>query len=275
MKKIDRNSSVFDSDEYKKDRNQFYIIEQSLLSPEVLLYSDETKYLICRGQVGRPVWIWTVDGMSLNTMKEVAEIIAEHYLTEDTKCKLTAKREFYAFLKGMGFPYLDEDYFEMGSLECHQVKRPRKCDGYSKKAAIGDIEILAKYWYEDNREMNSLTSISRQQAEEEIKAMLETENLWVWRNASDKIVCMVHYRIAGSQVKLSHVYTPRAERCKGYATNLIYDVTKMLLEMNLEPLLYTDYHYIASNKAYKNAGYTECGVLINFSCSKRDSKISL
>lgn len=269
MKKIDRNSSIFSSDEYKKDRNQFHIIELSLYSQDLLLYSDEENYLICRGQVGRPVWVWTVEGINKNTMNEVAELITEQYLTEGTKCKLTAKREFYTFLKEVGYPYLNDDYFEMGSLECRQVKQPRKCDGYSKKAVIDDIGILVKYWYDDNQEMNPLAPITLKQAEEEIKAMLETDNLWVWRNAQDKIVCMVHYRIVGSQVKLSHVYTPKEERRKGYAANLIHDVTKMLLEMNLEPLLYTDYHYIASNQAYKNAGYEETGVLINFSCNIR------
>ena len=273
MKKIDRNSSLFDSDEYKKDRNQFHIVELCLLSPELLLYSDEKNYLICQGQPGKPVWIWTVDGINADAMNEVAGLITEKYLTDATQCKFTAKREFYLFLKKIGYPYLNDDYFEMGSLECCQVKCPRNCDGYSEKAVINDIEILTKYWYDDSQEMTPLSTITLQKAEEEIKEMIETANLWVWRNGEDKIVCMVHYRIVDNQVKLSHVYTPREERRKGYAANLIHNVTKMLLEMNLEPLLYTDYNYIASNQAYKNAGYTETGVLINFSCSQRGGNV--
>lgn len=268
MKRVDRNSNIFRSDEYQKDRNQFHIIELSLASQDLLLYSDEENYLICRGQVGRPIWIWTVDGINQNAMREVTELITEKYLT-DAKCKLTAKREFYAFLKEIGYPYLKDDYFEMGSLECHQVKQPKKCDGYSEKAVIEDIGILSKYWFDDNQEMNSSSPITIQQSYEEMKDMIASENLWIWRNSEDKIVCMVHYKIVGNQVRLSHVYTPGEERRKGYAANLIHDVTKLLLEMNLQPLLYTDYHYIASNRAYKNAGYMETGVLINFSCSKR------
>lgn len=269
MKRIDRNCSIFCSDAYKKDRNQFHIIELNLFSPDLLLYSDEENYLICRGQVGRPVWVWTVDGINENKMNEVTELITEQYLIAGTKCKMTAKREFYAFLKKINYPYLNDDYFEMGALECHQVKQPRKCDGYSKKAVTHDTEILTKYWYDDNQEMNPSASITLQQAGEEMKAMLATDNLWVWKNSQDKIVCMAYYTIVGNQVRLSHVYTPEKERRKGYAANLIQNVTKMLLEMNLEPLLYTDYHYIASNRAYKNAGYVETGVLMNFSCSIR------
>jgi predicted GNAT family acetyltransferase len=61
------------------------------------------------------------------------------------------------------------------------------------------------------------------------------------------------------------------ERKKGYAANLIYLLTNDLLERGFVPLLYTDYHYIPSNKAYINAGYEDEGILINFSsssCSK-------
>lgn len=36
-------------------------------------------------------------------------------------------------------------------------------------------------------------------------------------------------------------------------------------------MLYTDYNYSASNKAYINAGYEDKGILVNFSCS-RDNK---
>ena len=56
---------------------------------------------------------------------------------------------------------------------------------------------------------------------------------------------------------------------KGYAANLIYLVTNKLLEQGLVPLLYTDYNYFPSNKAYINAGYEDKGILINFSCSKK------
>ena len=45
-------------------------------------------------------------------------------------------------------------------------------------------------------------------------------------------------------------------------------MTNDILERGLVPLLYTDYNYIPSNKAYINAGYEEKGILINFSCSK-------
>ena len=84
---------------------------------------------------------------------------------------------------------------------------------------------------------------------------------------------MVSYSVTGNQAKLSHVYTPIEERKKGYAANLIYLVTNALLEKGLVPLLYTDYNYIPSDRAYINAGYEDTGILINFSCSKEKKKV--
>ena len=49
----------------------------------------------------------------------------------------------------------------------------------------------------------------------------------------------------------------------------IHDLTERLLTDGLKPLLYTDYNYPASNRAYINAGYEDKGILINFSCSKK------
>lgn len=62
------------------------------------------------------------------------------------------------------------------------------------------------------------------------------------------------------------------ERGKGYAANLIHDLTERLLAEGLKPLLYTDYSYPASNKAYINAGYEDKGILINFSCSREKKR---
>lgn len=270
MKQIDKTHPIFQSKEYRKDRNLFHIIELNLQTDDVLLYSDEKNYVICRGAVGRPTWIWTVDGIEERAMGEVASLIAECYMTDNSKCKFTSKKAFYAYLKESNYPYLLNDYFEMGALECHGVSEPQKCDGFLRKAKRKDIDVLAKYWFDDNQEMNSSAVFTMQQAYEDIQAMLAEDTFFVWENEAGKIVCMVYYRAVGNQARLNHVYTPKEERGKGYATNLIHDITERLLELHLEPLLYTDYNYIASNRAYKNAGYQESGVLISFCCSKEE-----
>ena len=197
----------------------------------------------------------------------------EIYLTDKDKDKFTCKKELYDLLVERGFSPLNiDDYFEMGFLICHQTIKPKGCDGILSKPTESDREELEKYWYEDNIEMNGIDPISIEQVKKDVDEFLKDDKFYVLRNPQGKIVCMVSYGITDNQAKLSHVYTPIEERKKGYAANLIYLVTNDLLEKGLVPLLYTDYNYIPSNRAYINAGYEDTGILINFSCSKNKKK---
>lgn len=109
---------------------------------------------------------------------------------------------------------------------------------------------------------------------EEIKEQMENQikqkHLYCWKNKENKIVSIAKFQVLEDTAKIRHVFTLKEERSKGYATNLIHDLTEKLLIKGLKPLLYTDYNYPSSNKAYINAGYEDKGILINFSCSKEN-----
>ena len=271
-KKINPNSKIFESKEFQKDKYKFNIILKNLPSSELELYSDEDNYIICRGSKKWPTWIWTKDNFDKTKINELEELI-KLYLTDNDRDKFTCKKELYDLLLERNFCNLNkDDYFEMGFLICHKTKQPKICDGVLSKPTENDRSILEKYWYDDNIEMNGADPITMEQAKKDVNEFLMDDKFYILRNAKGKIVCMVSYGIIGNQAKLNHVYTPVEERKKGYAANLIYLMTNSLLEQGLVPLLYTDYNYIPSNKAYINAGYEDTGILINFSCSKQKNK---
>lgn len=266
--RIDTNNKVFGSDAFLRDTNRFYIIKMNFPSPDLLLYSDEQSYVICRGAVGLPTWVWTADDIGEAQMAEIAQILADAYLQPERN-QLTAKPRFYEYLRNSAYPYLDpEDYFEMGTLECNGLKEIRRCDGHMEPARPEDLDTLAKYFYLDCQEMEGVDHITMERATEKTKEKIDSGTYFVWRNDTGEIVSMADYRVIGTQAKLGTVYTETNARCKGYATNLIHTMTKDLLDRGLTPLLYTDYNYPASNTAYKNAGYEDTGVLINFGCYK-------
>lgn len=120
--------------------------------------------------------------------------------------------------------------------------------------------------------MNNDNKMSLEKTHNDIQMLYDSKTFFVWRNDMGKIVCMASYSITDGQAKVSHVYTPLEERKKGYASNLIYNITNVLLAKNLTPCLYTDYNYLPSNKAYMNVGYKDNGVLINFSCTMKKEK---
>lgn len=272
FRRITGDNKIFEGDEFQKDKYKFNIILKNLPSPELELYSDEENYIICRGSKQWPTWIWTKDNFDKSKVSEIEQLI-KMYLTDNEKDKFTCKKELYDLLIENEFTPLNKtDYFEMGFLICHQTIKPRECDGTLSKPTEDDRETLEKYWYEDNIEMNGVDPISVEQAKKDVDEFLKDDKFYVLRNPQGKIVCMVSYGITKNQAKLNHVYTPVEERKKGYAANLIYLVTNDLLEKGLVPLLYTDYNYIPSNRAYINAGYEDTGILINFSCSKNKKK---
>ncbi len=273
LKKIDKDNKIFQSTEYLKDKTKFHVIAKNFSSSDLMLYSDEETYIICRGKIGWPTWIWTIDNFPGDKINELIEAL-EYYLSDEEKDKFTCKKELYEQLISKGYAKINtDDYFEMGSLYCKEAKKPKECDGLISKPLDSEKDLLTKYWYEDTLEMVGVDAISLEQAKEDVEAMMESNNLYVWRNANNKIVSMVYYKVVDDEACLNHVYTPVEERGKGYAANLIYYLTDKLIKSGLIPLLYTDYNYAPSNKAYINAGYESTGILINFSCSKEKIKI--
>ena len=269
FKVIKPDNEIFMSKEFLKDKYKFNLIFKNFSSPELELYSDEESYIICRGSKKLPTWIWTSDNFDESKINEIEELI-KLYLTDNEKDKFTCKKELYDLLVKRNFSYLNlDDYFEMGFLICYKTKAPKACDGILSKPTLSDFEILVKYWYDDNMEMNGIEPITMEQAKKDVENFIFDNNFYVLRNVDNKIVCMASYSIIGEQAKINHVYTPIEERKKGYAANLTYLMTNDILKKDLVPLLYTDYNYIPSNKAYINAGYEDKGILINFSCSKK------
>lgn len=268
MKKIDANNKIFITDDFQKDKYKFSLILKNLTSPDLELYSDESDYIICRGSKKWPTWIWTRDNFDISKISEVEELI-KMYLTDNDKDKFTCKKEIYDLLLERNFEFLNlDDYFEMGFLICNETIKPKETDGKLSYPKEDDIEILTKYWYQDSQEINAIDSITLEQAAKDVDGFIKSGNFYVLKNKEGKIVSMAGYSVTDNQAKISHVYTPKEERRKGYAANLIYLITNDILSKGYVPLLYTDYNYIASNKAYKNAGYEDKGILINFSCSK-------
>ena len=79
---------------------------------------------------------------------------------------------------------------------------------------------------------------------------------------------MASFEVESSTAKISHVFTSREKRGKGYCKSLIHELTKKLLEEGYVPMLYTDYQYLASNRAYKKVGFQEKGMLIQYTIEK-------
>ena len=268
IKKIKADNKIFKSEEFQKDKYKFFLILQNLDSETLELYSDEENYVLCRGGVIWPTWIWTKDDLDVSLLPEIEKAIDLYRLNVDTK--FTCKKELYNLLKKDNFESLGDYYFEMGYLVCESTIKPKTTDGCCELANDKDIEILTTFIYNESREISDVKELTLMEARVNAEQKLKTGNYYVWKNKDNKIVAQAFYRVIDGNAKIAGVYTLPEERGKGYAANLIYVLTNKVLCDGNHVSLYTDYQYIPSNKAYKNVGYVDDDVLINFSCVKRE-----
>lgn len=248
------------------EKDKFYLLNLISQTDDSIIYSDLKSYIIGRSRVGLPIWIWTDDDI---TPEGVIKLINDlETFLEEGENKITAKKKIYELLS---LDYDISSYFEMGYLSCKNPIEPQNGKGKFVRASYSDIITLAKMWIENEKEMEGI-EVELYEAIETAEEWVNGENFYVLKNELGKIVCMAGYSKLDDMAKITHVYTPKEERGKGYCKSLIYNITKRILDAGLKPLLYTDYNYKASNKAYQDVGFTDEGILINFIITKQKDK---
>jgi hypothetical protein len=112
MKVIEKDNAVFQSEEYKKDKYLFMILEKKINHEDAKIMSDENNYVVANESVEMPTWIWTKDNFDKSKLKEIEEVI-RLYLVKD-KMTFTCKKELYNSLLDDNFELIDKsDYFEL------------------------------------------------------------------------------------------------------------------------------------------------------------------
>ena len=259
---------VFNNEDYLNEKTKFYYVEKFKYLESAKVYTDNENYVVCQSAPGVQVWLWTKDNLSLEKLKELKSVLLNNYVTND-KLTFTSKKQVYDYLYETKDNYSLDEYFEMGTLKCLNPVKPNNCDAYVDHLHEYDYDTAANYYYLDQKEMNvDSSNVTMEYAYKHVKNWVENEKFWVLRNKDGKMVSMVSYDSFENLAKLANVYTPLEERRKGYCANLVYYVSKLLLDMGYVPMLYTDYNYVNSNEAYKKVGYEDTGYLVNYTLKK-------
>lgn len=162
IKSIKPNNKIFRSQEFQKDKYKFLLILQNLNSETLELYSDEENYVLCRGNIKYPTWIWTKDNFNKSLLTEIEEAINLYRLDKDTR--FTCKKELYDLLIMDKFEGLGDYYFEMGYLVCNKTIPPKQTDGYMTLATKDDEEILTNFIYRESREITDIQDLTIEEA---------------------------------------------------------------------------------------------------------------
>lgn len=259
--KINRDSKIFQKLIFLKEQYKFHLLLKMFWFDEHLFHSDEETYIIGRGSPGYPIWIWTKDNIDYLKVQDIEEDLQE--FLNPGKNNITSKKELYDYF-AKEYDNIS-DYSEMGFLICKKMNEVKKSDGYMDKPDYGDKMLLAKYWIEERKDDGEIVSMT--DALQMVDYWLEQENFYVWRNSTGKVVSTASFDVMYNQAKITNVYTAKDERNKGYCTSLVSEVTRLILENNLVPMLYTN-NKEASKHAYSKVGFEQSGSLINFTITK-------
>jgi predicted GNAT family acetyltransferase len=147
-------------------------------------------------------------------------------------------------------------------LELGEAVEPRAVVGRLRAAVLDEIELVTS-WFEAfmadadeqaGRERGA--SAHETPAPDEMRRRIEAGRMFVWVDARDAPVSLAAASVPAYGVsRIGPVYTPPAERCRGYASRAVHEVSALLRQNGERPCLFTDQANPTSNKIYEAIGY--------------------
>ena len=237
------------------DKKRFFFLPIMEKDKDSIYMIDTNNYAIGKSNV---IWIWNKEDLSKEKIIEMLNILEKTFLTKNNNT-ITCRKEIYDELKKRGDT---SNKKELCYLECNHLKKIKLSPGFIDKPNYSDKVMLANWWQDYSEELSQ--EISFTDSLKEVENWIEDNTFYVWRENNGKIVCMANYWENEGIAKISYVYTPKNQRNKGYCKSLIHELTKLLMDKGIEPMLYTEYNNISANRAYQSLGYENKEILICF-----------
>ena len=258
---MDHHLDARDEQLLAQDPYTFATMRRILREPCDLVLTDHRHLILCHSAQPYPVWLWTPDGLSAEDMRRAWELAAQvrplhsgfrynikHDLAE---CFIAA-----AQAQGDALKIATQLY----AYDCPAPIAPEDpVQGQLHVCTEADLEEVADLLrrFHDDISMNPMdTSRSLAKATEHI----QDRGFFLWKVDGETVSCCSRRR-NGDMATIASVYTLPAFRRRHYAQQLVYQVTRMIVDQGLTPMLYADADYEASNACYVKIGYVLRGRL--------------
>lgn len=245
----------------EEDAITYSVLRQILKGECADVFTDGKNWIACHSRAPYPVWVWCRDGEDGTLAETIGRCIKE---------KFPLEKGFVVILSvGLRRELARVDsYFantqEKMDLLSYRLKTlaepPARCGGGMRLVRSEEIEGLIPCWIAMQEEMDGI-KITADHARTTMGRFVEQKGLYAWHNAQGQLVAMCARGDQTPYSKVSAVYTLPEHRRKGYCQNLVWSVTKEILDDGYCPILYTDADYAASNACYQKIGYRQIGRL--------------
>ena len=148
--------------------------------------------------------------------------------------------------------------FGQGVFELRSVNEVPRPDGAPRVAGVDDRVLLLRWSAEFEQEALAHRPLEPDQIEQAVDSRMGRDDaaLWLWE-VDERPVSMAGYGgPTATGIRVGPVYTPAELRGNGYATALVADMSRALLERGYRACyLYTDLANPTSNAIYERIGY--------------------
>ncbi len=230
------------------------LINIVLNSTPELTITDGDKYLTSYSNKPYPVFVWTKDGLDKADYEKIWNEAKKHFDVSNFSFCVKEELADYIIAKDGFKPEL-----KLLSYECKEVIEPeKKVHGEVVLADESDIDELTQFTYDFQREVG-FDLESYDDCRNRVKQKISNESYYMYKLDGNVSVAMAAIRSFYGMVKISHVYTLKSHRRKGYAERIVYELTKKILDSGYRAVLYTDSSYLPSNDCYIGVGYQYVG----------------
>lgn len=253
--------NTLDSKPFVNDEVQFNLMQLIRESKSSYLFTNKSKsIIIAQSSLRFPAWVWTENQILKEDIYELKNDFAEFYKDVD-RLVFVAKpdiaielAEHYSRVKNIKYSVA----LQMESFQCQEVIEPKPEQGFLRKAAVEDVKIISQFLSGFIYDCFGKTTTPDEQIQN-AKSYIESGNLYIWCN-DDGIISMANIAHRSKRnARINEVYTRPDMRGKGFGAVIVAELCRIILGENRVPVLYTDLANPASNKAYKNVGFVECG----------------
>ena len=253
----ERDYKLLESDKYT-----FFVLSRIMGGKCDLLLTDHERLIVCFSCKPYPVWIWTADGATEDVMEQAYQLAKKHSLL-DGKHSFNLKYDLaWYFINRAAADNLKLSVSKnCCAYDCQNLIKPTVlADGAIHRLGSEDIDELVDFLDSLHKEIG-IDQTDRRNYRLQAEAFINDGNTYFWKDKHGNSVASCKFTPNGNMASINLVFTRPEFRRKHYAENLVYHVTKLVMDEGCVPMLYTDADYIASNSCYMKIGYILKGKL--------------
>lgn len=247
---------------FARDEVQYNLIHRISDGSDALLLRSQDGRMLYAETPGYNGWLW-VSG----TLSKAERALLLGRLTDRLAGRrlvgLSADPALAAEFAGLYAEAANLQYRAYKRLQAYHCPAVRKQDGVKgglQRAAAHNAPLIAEFKAGFARDAFGIDVDPSNELNAAEAAIAEGDlYLWVVDGVPVSMAGVAHR--SARHARVNNVYTPPAERGKGYAGALVAEVSGLLAAEGLVPMLYADIDNPSANAAYRRIGYVESGLI--------------